>query len=210
MRILRFRLYFQYSALQSRDQARLQVHTLLRPRWRGPRTRLHQGVSYRLSQVRHQRRHEIHRRGARETIARQLRLGERRRLLSALRCRNACDLRTPRRHRSRALRQPAEKSADPVELHGVEVAVQARAWHFRLVRLSRRPRALRDLRPSPDPTGTAGRGWRQCQYRRLDRRRARSNVSTTELARVSSTWVTPPSIAESCCDIPCTRACSTG
>src|ERR1039458_377046 len=206
MRILRFRLSFQYSALQSRDQARLQVHTLLRPRWRGPRTRLHQGVSYRLSQVRHQRRHEIHRRGARETIARQLRLAERRRLRSAIRWRNACDLRTPRRHRSRALRQPAEKSADPVELHGVEVAFQARARNLRPVRLSRRARALRNLRPAPDPTGTAGKGWRRCQYQRL----ARSNVSTTRLARVSSPWATPPSIAESCCAIRCTPACSTG
>src|ERR1019366_1161799 len=205
MRILRFRLSFQYSALQSRDQARLQVHTLLRPRWRGPRTRLHQGVSYRLSQVRHQRRHEIHRRGARETIARQLRLAERRRLRSAIRWRNACDLRAPRRDRPRALRQPTDKSADPVELHSVEVAFQARARNLCLVWFSRRPTALRNLRPAPDATGTAGKGWRQCQRKRL----ARSSVSTTRLARVSNPWATPPSIAESCCATPCTRACST-
>ena len=49
----------------------------------------------------------------------------------AIRRRNACDLCAARRHRSRTLRRPAQQSADSVELHGVEVAVQARARNLR-------------------------------------------------------------------------------
>ena len=187
------------------DQASVQVHALLRPRRRGSRTRMHQSLSHRLSEVRHKRRHEIHRRGARQTTEGKFRLAERRRLRSAIGRRNPRDLRTPRRHRSRALRQPAQESADPVELHRVEVALQARARNLRLFGFLGVLAALRDLRPAPDPTGTPGKGWRQWQ-----RLAVRSDVSTTRLARVSNTWAKPPSIAESCCAIRSTRACSTG
>ena len=79
----------------------------------GPGTRMHQGVSHWLPEVRHKGRHEVHRRGARQTTAREVRLAERRRLRSAIRRWHACDLRTARRHRSRALRRPAEKSQIP-------------------------------------------------------------------------------------------------
>jgi Fe-S-cluster-containing hydrogenase component 2 len=136
----------------TRHQEGLQVHALLRPRRRRPGTGLHQGVSHRMPEVRHQGRHEVHRRGARQTTARQFRLAERRRLRSAIGRRNARYLRAARCDRPRALRRPAEESDHPVELHGVEVALQAGARHVRLVRLPRRSRPLRNrARAWPNP-----------------------------------------------------------
>ena len=44
------------------DEEGLQVHAVLRPRGRRSGARVHQGVSYGLSEVRHERRYEVHRR----------------------------------------------------------------------------------------------------------------------------------------------------
>ena len=87
-----------------------------------------------------------------QTTARQFRMAERRRLRSPIRRRNPRHLRSARRHRPRALRQPPEKSHDSVELHMVEVALQARARNLRPVRRSRRALSPRDQRPAPAPT----------------------------------------------------------
>src|SRR5258708_22717096 len=119
------------------------MHALLGPRWRRPRTCMHQSVSDWLFEIRYERRHEIHSRGACEATARQFWLAECRSLRSTIGRRDARDLCTPRRYRSRALRQSAEESADPMELHDLEVAVLAPAWHFRAVRFSRPTYALR-------------------------------------------------------------------
>src|SRR5580704_19408248 len=160
-------------------------------------------MPHRLSQVRLQRRHEIYRRRACETTARQFRLAERRRLRSAIGRRNTRDLCAPRCHRSRTLRQPAEESENSLELYGLEVAFQTRARQFRPVRFSRRADALRNHGPTTGSTRTAEKGWHQWLA-------GQSNASTIRLARLSNARAKRRSIAESCCAIRCTRASSTG
>ena len=67
---LRLGLSVRHSALQPDDEKSLQVHALLRSRRPGPGTRVHQGVSHRLPEIRQQGRHELHRQRARQTTAR--------------------------------------------------------------------------------------------------------------------------------------------
>ena len=76
----------------------------------------------------------------------------------SIRRRHPRHLRSARCHRSRALRRPAQESNHPLELHGLEVALQARARHVRSIRLPRRARPLRNRRPARSPTRTAGKG----------------------------------------------------
>ena len=64
---------------------------------RRPGTRLHQGVPDGLPEVRHQRRHEVHRRRARQTTARKFRIRKSRSLRSAIDRRHARHLRPARR-----------------------------------------------------------------------------------------------------------------
>ena len=55
------------------DQEGLQVHAVLGPRRSGSGARLHQGVSYGMFALRHQRRHEVPRREARDAASRRVR-----------------------------------------------------------------------------------------------------------------------------------------
>ena len=89
-------------------------------------------------------------------LQRKFRLPERRRLRSVFGRRHSRHLRSARRDRPRTLRRPAEESDHPVELHGLEVALQAGARNVRALRIPRRACALRNRWSASAPAGTAG------------------------------------------------------
>src|SRR5579872_5184388 len=158
----------QHPQIQSGNEEGLQVHALLGPRGSGPGASLHQGLPDRMFEVRQQRGHEVHCRGAFETTARELWIRKSRRLRSTIDWRNARHLCSARCDRSRTLRRTAEEPRDSLELHSVEVAVQASPWGIRYVRASRRVPSLRSGGTAQTAARTAKEGGRQWQARLKD------------------------------------------
>src|ERR1700730_606342 len=154
LRLLHHRLPVQYSQVQSRDQARFQVHAVRRPCERRPGARLHQGVPYRLPALRQQRRHESTRRAPRQPTPRSLQLSASWRLRSRGRRRHRRHLRPARRHATRNLRWPSEKSQHSVDGEALERSAQV----ARQRRDDRRPhRSVRPLSPLRSKSSRRGR-----------------------------------------------------
>src|SRR5260370_25420410 len=94
-----------------------------------------------------------------------------------------------RRDRPEALRKSAKKSADPMDLHSVEVAFQTRARSLRIVRSCRHYLPSRDERSAHIATRTAEKGWNQWLAEQW-------NLSTIRPPRVSNPSAKPPAITE--------------
>ena len=103
---------FDIPKFNREDEEGLQVHALFGSRRRGARARLHQGVSDRLSALRHEGGDEAARRDSRETTARAIGLSECGCLRSAVDRRHPRHLCAARHHATGAVRRPAGESAD--------------------------------------------------------------------------------------------------
>src|SRR5260370_8384255 len=99
-----------------------------------------------------------------------------------------------RRDRPEALRKSAKKSADPMDLHCVEVAFQTRARSLRVVRSCGHYLPSRDERSAHSATRTAEKGCNQWLPDRF-------NLSTISPAAVSHPPPNPPPIPTTCHDL---------
>src|SRR5262249_49422944 len=137
------------------DEKGVQVHAVFRPRVGGARARVHQGVSDRLPEVRHEDGHGRARGGARASAARAVGIHGRRRLRSILDRRHARHLRAARRQASGAVRRAPVESADSENVHAVEARRETRRTAARIVRGAGRVLPLHHRRTERGATADA-------------------------------------------------------